>query len=277
MAKEAFYFSHDYGARNDPKLQKVLMKLGQEGKGVYWDLVEMLFEEGGKLLLSECDSYAFALRTNETCIAKLLNDFGLFCQDATHFWSESVNRRILEREGKSEKARQSALNRWNNANASKINANALRQECEGNAKKERKEKESTNQEVDTSVGLATPTPTNVIPFTERCEGFIKKFNELRGTKFQCTDKVSKSLKSRLKKYTSSQIISALKVAINDSMHIDENFKYLTPEYILREEILERYLNIQPNLKQQNSASVTVYVPPAPGINHQHLETIKHDS
>src|SRR5882762_147968 len=138
MAKEAFYFSHDYGARNDPKLQKVLMKLGQEGKGVYWDLVEMLFEEGGKLLLSECDGYAFALRTNESCITKLINDFGLFCKDATYFWSDSVNRRIYERDAKSEKARQSALNRWNNANASKTNANALRQVCEGNAIKERK-------------------------------------------------------------------------------------------------------------------------------------------
>jgi hypothetical protein len=141
MAKEAFYFSHDYGARNDPKLQKVLMKLGQEGKGVYWDLVEMLFEEGGKLLLSECDGYAFALRTNESCIAKLINDFGLFCKDATYFWSDSVNRRIYERDAKSEKARQSALNRWNNANALKTNANALRQVCEGNAIKERKGKE----------------------------------------------------------------------------------------------------------------------------------------
>ncbi len=33
-AKESFYFSHDYSARNDPKLVKVLMKLGQAGKGV---------------------------------------------------------------------------------------------------------------------------------------------------------------------------------------------------------------------------------------------------
>ena len=48
MAKESFYFSHDYGSRNDPKLVKVLMKLKQEGKGVYWDLIEMLYEQGDR-------------------------------------------------------------------------------------------------------------------------------------------------------------------------------------------------------------------------------------
>ena len=54
------------------------------------------------------------------------------------FWSDSVNRRIFEREEKSEKARLSAKTRWNNANASKNNANALRDESDGNAIKESK-------------------------------------------------------------------------------------------------------------------------------------------
>lgn len=113
MAKEAYYFSHDYGARNDPKLQKVLMKLGQEGKGVYWDLIEMLFEEGGKLMLSELESYAFALRANENCLKSLINDFGLFQKDRKSFWSNSVIKRIQERNEKSLKYSESAKSRWN--------------------------------------------------------------------------------------------------------------------------------------------------------------------
>lgn len=142
MAKEAYYFSHDLGARNDPKLQKVLMKLGQAGKGVYWDLVEMLFEEGGKLLISEIESYAFALRSDNDCITKLINDFDLFVKDEVFFWSNSVNRRILEREEKSEKARYSANERWRIANALKNDANALREESDSNAIKEKKGKEN---------------------------------------------------------------------------------------------------------------------------------------
>jgi hypothetical protein len=146
MAKEAYYFSHDLGARNDPKLQKVLMKLGQAGKGVYWDLVEMLFEEGGKLLLSEVESYAFALRSDNDCITKLINDFDLFVKDEVFFWSNSVNRRISEREEKSEKARSSANERWKIANALKNDANVLRDESDGNAIKEKKVKEKKVKE-----------------------------------------------------------------------------------------------------------------------------------
>lgn len=148
MAKEAFYFTHDYGSRNDPKLQKVMMKLGHEGKSVYWDLVEMLYEEGGYLLLEECDNYAFALRTQCDCIQKLVNDFDLFKKNDTNFWSESILRRLDKRDEKSKKASQSAKTRWDKANALKSDANALRQECEGNAIKESKVKKSKVEEIE---------------------------------------------------------------------------------------------------------------------------------
>ncbi|QQT60061.1 DUF4373 domain-containing protein [Sphingobacterium multivorum] len=150
MSKDTFYFSHDYGARNDPKLVKVLMKLGQEGKGVYWDLIEMLYEQSGYLMLSECDSYAFALRTTEACITRLVQEFGLFENDGIKFWSNSVLFRLNERNAKSLKAKQSAQKRWEkaelNANASKKNANALPSQSAPNAIKESKEKESKEKE-----------------------------------------------------------------------------------------------------------------------------------
>src|SRR5690606_22707370 len=97
-----------YGARNDPKLIKVLMKLGQSGKGVYWDLIEMLYEQNGYLLLSECESYAFALRTDCDTITKLINDFDLFQKDDKKFWSNSVLDRLNKRNEKSKKAKDSA-------------------------------------------------------------------------------------------------------------------------------------------------------------------------
>ena len=150
MSKESYYFSHDYGSRNDPKLVKVLMKLGQGGKGVYWDLIEMLYEQGGYLMLSDCDSYAFALRTDEDCINKLINEFGLFENDGEKFWSNSVLSRLDRRDSKSQKAKESALKRWNkadsNANASKSNAKLMRTQYDANAIKESKGKESKGKE-----------------------------------------------------------------------------------------------------------------------------------
>jgi len=108
------YFSHDEGARNDPKLIKVLMKLGQEGKGVFWDLIEMLYEQNGYLLLSEIESYAFCLRTDINVIEKLIHDFGLFESDKDRFWSASVITRIGKRADKSKSASDSSRSKWKN-------------------------------------------------------------------------------------------------------------------------------------------------------------------
>jgi hypothetical protein len=139
MGKDTFYFSHDYNARNDPKMQKLLRVLGQQGKGCYWDLVEMLYEEGGYLILSQCEDYAFALRVDISCITSLINDFSLFESDGEKFWSNSVIRRLDERKDKSLKASKSAKKRWGDANA-------LRTQSEGNAIKERKGKEIKGKE-----------------------------------------------------------------------------------------------------------------------------------
>lgn len=148
MAKETFYFSHDYGARNDPKLIKVLMRLGQEGKGVFWDLIEMLYEQDGKLMLSECESYAFALRTNCDVIESLISEFGLFEKDDVFFWSSSVNVRLNKRNEKSKKAKDSANERWLKAKNKENDANALQTQSDSNANKvkESKIKESKEEE-----------------------------------------------------------------------------------------------------------------------------------
>ncbi len=114
MANNTFYFSHDYNSRNDPKLLKLLMKHGQEGKGIFWDIIEMLYEQDGYLLLSEMDSFSFSLRTTNDKILSIITDFDLFYNDGTKFWSNSVNKRIEKIRDKSTKAKESALKRWGN-------------------------------------------------------------------------------------------------------------------------------------------------------------------
>jgi len=146
--KETFYFSHDYNARNDPKLVKVLMKLKQEGIGVYWCLIEMSYEEDGMLLLSECESYAFALHTHCDIIKSLINDFDLFVKNAEHFWSESVVNRLNKRYEKSEKATNAANKRWSDANA-------LRTQSNSNASKVKKSKIKESKEQENKVNISS--------------------------------------------------------------------------------------------------------------------------
>ena len=44
MAKEAFYFNHDYTARNDDKILELRANFGAEGYGIFWMIVETMAE-----------------------------------------------------------------------------------------------------------------------------------------------------------------------------------------------------------------------------------------
>lgn len=132
MPKETYYFSHDYHARRDKKMIRLLAKEGIEAIGIYWCLIEMLYEEGGFLPLEECDCIADELRTQCERIETVIKNYRLFDNDGVRFWSKSVLKRIDLRNEKSKKAQQSAKNRWDK------HANALQSQSDGNAIKEKK-------------------------------------------------------------------------------------------------------------------------------------------
>jgi hypothetical protein len=132
MSKE--FFSHDHNARDDKKMQYLMMKEGLSGVGAFWCIIEMLAEEDGYLMRSECERIAFALRSESEFINRILFEYDLFEFDEDRFWSESLLRRLQIKYDKSEKARESANRRWNN-HKKKTDANAMRTHSEGNASK----------------------------------------------------------------------------------------------------------------------------------------------
>jgi hypothetical protein len=155
MKKEAYYFSHDANAKDDPKILQLRMEMGWEGYGLFWALIEMLRNESDHRMRTHYKSIAFALHTHEDSIKKLINDFDLFAIEGEYFWSESLLKRMEMKESKSEKARQSAKKRWNQDN----DANAMRTHSDSNANamqlKESKVKESKGKEIskDTFISL----------------------------------------------------------------------------------------------------------------------------
>jgi hypothetical protein len=94
-------------------------------------------------LRTDYDGIAFELRITTEQAKSIINDFDLFVIDGDYFGSASVERRLNERNEKSVKARQSALNRWNKV---KNDANALRTQSDGNAIKESKVKENKKKD-----------------------------------------------------------------------------------------------------------------------------------
>lgn len=167
--KETFYFAHDYNARNDPKLQDVLIDLGVEGIGVFWCIIEQLYEQGGTLPIRSCKSIAFALHVDFKCVERLVNDYGLFKNDGENIWSESVLNRLNRRSEISDKRKLAALARWRQgienqsqtqspANYGQIadNARGMQMQSTSNANAEHKEKKSKeNNNISTNVDTST--------------------------------------------------------------------------------------------------------------------------
>lgn len=141
--KKTYYFSHDFNARNDIKLQELLRKMGYEGLGLYWCIVEMLYEQEGKIKLTQCDSIAYAMRTDINKIKQLIDV--VFEKNNEFFWSNSVLNRIKMRKEKSNKAKISIMNRWGNEPKKRnttTNTNVIRTYDKRNTIKESKVKES---------------------------------------------------------------------------------------------------------------------------------------
>jgi len=75
--------------------------------------------------------------------------------------------------------------------------------------------------------------------------FVTKFNDVRKSKFSHkNEKLANQLNARLKEgFTIDQIVSATKNAMREKYHIENRYRHLTPEFMLRQDKLEKYLDI----------------------------------
>ena len=156
MPKDTFYFSHDYNVRNDEKIKRLIRKHGMQGYGVFWAIIEDLYNNANALR-TDYDGIAYDLRSDSDIVKSVINDFDLFVFDGEFFGSKSVQERLEQRNSKSESARKSASYRWKNANA-------LQTQSEGNAKKERKGKEIKGNKISyrENISLSEKENTNLI-------------------------------------------------------------------------------------------------------------------
>ena len=150
MSKETFYFSHDYNARNDIKIQALLVEHGAAGYGVYWVIVEILHEESEKKLkIDNLTNVAIARQASTSVehiksIVECCLKYGLLVEVDGYFFSKRVRGNINKRMDISEKR----------AKAGRISAEKRKKatSVEQIPTKERKEKERKEKSiVDTNV------------------------------------------------------------------------------------------------------------------------------
>jgi len=124
------YFNHDNNARNDIKLIRLRSKIGYEGYGIYFAVLELLFSEENKLCIDDYDTLAYGLQCETEKLRAVIEDFDLFVIEGDCFYSKRLNNQIEQINNKSIKAKESINKRWNkeknirtynDSNTSKVN------------------------------------------------------------------------------------------------------------------------------------------------------------
>ena len=163
MSKQAYYFSHDSNARNDEKILALRMKLGMEGYGIFWAILEKMRDNSDHMCVKDYNTIAFDLRVGAEKIKSTVEDFGLFqfTDDGKRFYSDSFNKRMDIKETVSQKRSEAAKKRWSKApEKEEVNANAMQMHSKSNAikgkeSKGKEKKENKEDEEDVYINIDT--------------------------------------------------------------------------------------------------------------------------
>lgn len=119
MPLENLYFRHDFNARNNPKLIKLKMKLGMEGIGIYWCLLECLYELNGFLKEDDLETFCFNEHIEIDKVKNVLKIANFKFDKEKGYYSNGILERINKREEYCLKQKEKANKRWNNNNQTK--------------------------------------------------------------------------------------------------------------------------------------------------------------
>ncbi len=118
MAKDSYYFSHDYNARNDDKILELRLHYGAEGYGVFWMIVETMAEnENGGIKASLIGGLSVAYGVAKDRLLAIIQsciEIGLFYEENGFFFSRRMLTHKEIRTLYSQKGREGAEKRWKN-------------------------------------------------------------------------------------------------------------------------------------------------------------------
>jgi uncharacterized phage protein (TIGR02220 family) len=254
---DTYYFSHDYTARDDEKIQNLIYEFGYEAYGLYWAIVEMLYKNGGYLELNY-KRIAFGLSYDKAkIIEKIINDFDLFKVEEDRFYSESALKRLAEREQKSKNGKKAAKIRWAKEREAKnkeneaSNADAMRPHsestCDRNAIKESKVKESKVKESKVKESKQKKYPYKKI---------VTYLNEKAEKNYKSTTKKTKELiRARVDEgFELQDFYMAIDNKVADWKGDAKWDNYLRPATLFNKKNFEGYVNENPRLKGKNEMS-----------------------
>jgi hypothetical protein len=116
MAKDAFYFSHDYNAQNDEKILELRSEYGAEGYGVFWMIIETMAQnENGGVKATLMGGLSLGYGVAKGRLSDIINkciSIGLFYMEGDFLFSKRLLKHKYIRKTLSEKGKEGADKRW---------------------------------------------------------------------------------------------------------------------------------------------------------------------
>ena len=170
------YLQHQSNSFTDIKIIKMRSKLGIESYGIFWALLELLFNEENKLCIDDYSVLAFSLQCDADKLKSVIEDFDLFVIEDGCFYSKRLNNHIDTINSKSIKAKESASKRWNNANAMQTHSDSNASRVDYSKEEKSKVKKNNKKGVDYYNDISFPDYYD-IHYAKRIEQDVNKTKE----------------------------------------------------------------------------------------------------
>ena len=110
------YFQHDFYAMNDLRLRRLRRRKGLAGVGLWWCVVETLYQNDNVLHVADFDTIADENGIEVADVEDLASNYGLFAvgedEEGPYIYSLSIARRLEERANVTAKSQRAAKGRW---------------------------------------------------------------------------------------------------------------------------------------------------------------------
>lgn len=121
MAKDSFWFKHDYGAINDDKISEIIARHGIAAYGIYWAVVEaMVNNENGGVMATLLGGLSSKCKTTKDEVLKVLKscvEVELFFEEKNTFYSPRILKHKSDRNMLSVEGKKGSDLRWGNRGA----------------------------------------------------------------------------------------------------------------------------------------------------------------
>lgn len=260
------YFSHDFGASDDPKCLLLIDQLQLEGYGIFWILIETLARQPDlRYPLSLVPILAKRYQTTAEKMLVVINQFGLFEIEDNEFFSLSLNRRFELMEMKSNQLRQNAIKGWQTRkkerrklfidNNLQENANAMQLQSKSKANameiKEKKTKENKIKETNKLfTDVNNYTRDNEKVFEHKLQQYVfDNFKNVSKMQIQLTPEQCENLKNE---FTTDIIISTLESMENYKPLLKKNTSvYLTLKNWANRDLKRKQMELKNENSQRN--------------------------